>query len=494
MKDQYEQGALVKRALGYRLRWLVWVSIATTFGWASVVGAQDAGPPVLATDNSDANNFPMLLIQDGLSDCTSDTNLPSGYNYSRSTGTHSGYYNKRLYANFPDRAPLAASSHPVTFAHYLDDGIYKNLPIVALCAEGDVTRNEANVTEVSLSKGQSCSLYVSLSNGSGTVSGTLSLTTDASTPTDADYYYKFVGTCVSDETSASAPVLASITRTTGDAAGSTEASVTWIVRFSENVSDVDATDFEISGASGMALSVKKAEGEGDLGYEVTASGGDFTDGNPAYLKLSANNDIKEVNGTQQKLEDKEGFPFTNDNYYCYESCTSATTTGEKTKVETSKGVLTSLKEEDISTFATDKPADMNFDLGTYSYKVENLSTTAADTVTITLTLANDVPADAKIYKVTSSNYIELGSANNLVINGKTVKFDITDNGALDADNTLGVIADPVTVGTPSSTTGTGTTATTTTTSSGSGSVGIIGLLFGSALFGLAVYRRRARSA
>lgn len=356
-------------------------------------------------------------------------------------------------------------------------------PSFISCPGNGFYLNNGNVHSLIVKEEQSCDLTFLSRDGVHKVFGTLKLTTGSDSTEYSDYYYELKGTCDYDAGSANAPTVASITRKTPTTAESSDGSLTWLVQFSEDVSDVDMADFEVTGASGMTLAVTKAENYGDFGYEVTASGGDFTTvSQAAFLALKADNDIKEVNGTQQALSSTKP-SVTNDNYYCYESCSGRTTTGKKTKVETSKGILTNLKEEDSSAFTTGKPDNVNFDLGTYSYKVENL--TAGDTVTITLTMESDVPTDAKVYKATSSGYTELGSSNNLVINGKTIKFDITDGGALDADGdaTNGVIVDPVAIG---------TSASTTTSSSGSGSFGIMGVLFGSVLFGLAAYRRRAR--
>lgn len=486
---KYEEKASLKRREASRLRWSVWVCAvfmsSIAYGDVTVTLSDDprSGDP----DAGFPEPMPQVELTSSGSTCVPQAGFLSEDDYRQLQNPKdvTGFYAREMvYFAAPDRSPVSAHSNPIIISHGPGDGnIGKDISL--LCPSGSLERNDSGVYSLSVEPGASCNLSLYTRDGTVNVTGTVTLKADTVSPTAADYYYHFSGKCGG----IIEPALLHITRQSPSTPEVNQESLTWLVQFTEDVSDVDANDFVVTGATGMTLNVVKAQNHGDFGYEVTASGGDFsTSGNPAYLKLAANNDIKEVNGSQQALATKDNYPLTNDNYYCYGSCTSRTTINKNTKVETSKGILTSLKEEDSNTFTTGKPDNMNFDLGTYSYKVENL--TAGDTVTITLTLKSDVPTDAKIYKVSSSGYTELGSSNNLVINGKTIKFDITDGGALDADGdaTNGVIVDPVAIGTSVS-----TTTTTTTTSGGSGNFGIMGVLLGSALFGLAAYRRRART-
>ena len=117
---------------------------------------------------------------------------------------------------------------------------------------------------------------------------------------------------------------------------------------------------------------------------------------------------------------------------------------------------------------------MSFDLGAFSYQINGLSTTVAETVRISLIFAADIPSGAKLYKVTASGYTEITDA---TFSGRTATFSITDGGVLDADGILnGSISDPVALGAPASG---GTTVT--TSSGGGGSMGLLELLFGTIL-------------
>lgn len=82
---------------------------------------------------------------------------------------------------------------------------------------------------------------------------------------------------------------------------------------------------------------------------------------------------------------------------------------------------------------------------------------------MTLTMPSAIPANSKLYKITSTGYIEIPET---IINGNTVSFSITDGGTLDADKTAnGTIVDPVGIGT-----------TTATNNGGGGSLPLFGLL------------------
>lgn len=82
---------------------------------------------------------------------------------------------------------------------------------------------------------------------------------------------------------------------------------------------------------------------------------------------------------------------------------------------------------------------------------------------MTLTLPSAIPANSKLYKITSTGYTEISEA---IINGNTVSFEIKDGGSLDADGLENrEILDPVGIGT-----------TTTTNNGGGGSLPLFGLL------------------
>uniref|UniRef100_UPI000AA61847 DUF4347 domain-containing protein n=1 Tax=Azohydromonas lata TaxID=45677 RepID=UPI000AA61847 len=71
-----------------------------------------------------------------------------------------------------------------------------------------------------------------------------------------------------------APSIASITRQTANSNGVTSAdTLTWRVAFSEQVGGVDGSDFTLSGATGVSLSVSAVDGKT---YDVTASGGNLS--------------------------------------------------------------------------------------------------------------------------------------------------------------------------------------------------------------------------
>ena len=133
--------------------------------------------------------------------------------------------------------------------------------------------------------------------------------------------------------------------------------------------------------------------------------------------------------------------------------------------------------------ATGKPSGMEFNLGSYSYRVVGLSTTTPETINVTLTFASAIPTGAKLYKVSGTGYTEITGVS---ISGNTATFAITDGGSLDADGVHnGTIVDPVALGAPPSSGGSGGTAS----SGGGGSFGWAELLFAVSIFGAALRRR-----
>ena len=71
---------------------------------------------------------------------------------------------------------------------------------------------------------------------------------------------------------------------------------------------------------------------------------------------------------------------------------------------------------------------------------------AGETVGIAITLSQDPPAEGIPYKYQAGEWRAIEGA---TITGRTIRYDLTDNGSLDADSTPGKIADPVAVAVPS---------------------------------------------
>lgn len=68
-----------------------------------------------------------------------------------------------------------------------------------------------------------------------------------------------------------------------------------------------------------------------------------------------------------------------------------------------------------------------------------------ETVGITITLSGDPPANSIPFKYTNGDWRAIEGAS---IAGRTIRYSLTDNGPLDADDTLGKINDPVAVAVP----------------------------------------------
>ena len=132
--------------------------------------------------------------------------------------------------------------------------------------------------------------------------------------------------------------------------------------------------------------------------------------------------------------------------------------------QASAGTIENMKVASASAYPTGKPANTAFDYGVTSYNVTGL--TSGQEITMTLTMPSAIPANSKLYKITSTGYTEIAGA---TISGNTVSFSITDGGSLDADKTAnGTIVDPVGIGT--------STATNPTNNGGGGSLSLFGLL------------------
>ena len=78
------------------------------------------------------------------------------------------------------------------------------------------------------------------------------------------------------------------------------------------------------------------------------------------------------------------------------------------------------------------------------FTLENCN--AGETVAVAITLSEDPPAEGMAYKYQNSQWRAIEGAS---INGRTISYDLKDNGPLDADPEDGKISDPVAVAVPS---------------------------------------------
>ena len=79
----------------------------------------------------------------------------------------------------------------------------------------------------------------------------------------------------------------------------------------------------------------------------------------------------------------------------------------------------------------------------YGFILDNCE--AYETVDITITLGGDPPANSIPFKYTNGDWRAIEGAS---ITGRTIRYSLTDNGPLDADDTLGKMNDPVAVAVP----------------------------------------------
>ena len=78
-----------------------------------------------------------------------------------------------------------------------------------------------------------------------------------------------------------------------------------------------------------------------------------------------------------------------------------------------------------------------------NFTLENCN--AGETVAVAITLSEDPPADGIAYKYQGGQWRVIAGAS---ISGRTISYNLTDNGPLDADPTSGKISDPVAVAVP----------------------------------------------
>jgi titin len=79
----------------------------------------------------------------------------------------------------------------------------------------------------------------------------------------------------------------------------------------------------------------------------------------------------------------------------------------------------------------------------FNFSLENCN--AGETVAVAITLSEDPPADGIAHKYQGGQWRVIAGA---TIIGKTISYNLTDNGPLDADPTSGKISDPVAVAVP----------------------------------------------
>jgi hypothetical protein len=79
----------------------------------------------------------------------------------------------------------------------------------------------------------------------------------------------------------------------------------------------------------------------------------------------------------------------------------------------------------------------------YGFILDNCE--AYETVDITITLGGDPPTNSIPFKYTNGDWRVIEGAS---VTGRTIRYSLTDNGPLDADDTLGKINDPVAVAVP----------------------------------------------
>ena len=90
---------------------------------------------------------------------------------------------------------------------------------------------------------------------------------------------------------------------------------------------------------------------------------------------------------------------------------------------------------------------------------------------------DSLPSDPVVYKFANGQWTSISS----IVSGNTVSYDVVDNGPLDTDSTIGVISDPIVIGSTSSSTGTPTVTPPASGGGGGGGCFIATAAFGSYL-------------
>lgn len=121
--------------------------------------------------------------------------------------------------------------------------------------------------------------------------------------------------------------------------------------------------------------------------------------------------------------------------------------------------ISNVSGSDTKLAISSKPA--NFNINSALDIIVN-SVPSGGTVTLALDFAN-LPATPVFYKVTNGTWRKMAAGTDYTLAGNKLTFSVTDNGPFDGNATLGVIDDPLVVGTESS----GTTPTSSTSASSS---------------------------
>jgi hypothetical protein len=119
---------------------------------------------------------------------------------------------------------------------------------------------------------------------------------------------------------------------------------------------------------------------------------------------------------------------------------SFTGTGSSVDVKSSAGTVsyfTALTSSQLPT--SEKPGDFNISKAA-EFVIEGITPNSTVTVTVTF---DSLPSNPVFYKVVGNTWTKL---TNYTLNGNTLTYSITDNGALDNDSTPGKIKDPIVVG------------------------------------------------
>jgi len=123
--------------------------------------------------------------------------------------------------------------------------------------------------------------------------------------------------------------------------------------------------------------------------------------------------------------------------------------GTTYKVATDSGTVTDFLQLANIPFVDSKPAGFTPERA-FSFKINTGNTTTPQTVNVTITL-DKLPSNLALYKIKSDGtWVKIS---NFAVSGNSITYPILDNGNLDANNQIGIIEDPVAVGSETSGTG-----------------------------------------
>jgi Bacterial Ig-like domain/Divergent InlB B-repeat domain len=237
--------------------------------------------------------------------------------------------------------------------------------------------------------------------------GTVTVDVAGSVATDAAGNDNTAATQFSIINDAEAPTVASITRDTPSTEVTNADSLTWVVLFSENVTDIDMGDFAVSGTSGTVTSVSpqavnlppSVTGNGysapmvvsSSAFTVTASGGDLASYNGVVtLAFAGSQDITDEAGNALANTTPTG---AHEGYRLDNTAPTATLSTTATAPVSGPFTLTATFSEDVTGF------DVS-DLSVTNGAASNFAATSATVYTATITpsasgaIAVVVPADA----------------------------------------------------------------------------------------------------